>query len=76
MTRIVDPMPFLGIDSGMRVLRASTTEAATLRRAIAILERAHDQLTDYDPDHQDYPDVDLCTAPDTLRALIDGITLL
>ena len=76
---IVDPIPFFGIDSGMRTMRVTKAEAATLLRAAAILERGHRLLTAYNPDHQgDYEGANeaLCLGPQALRDLAtDGFDL-
>lgn len=72
--KIIDPMPFLGIDSGMRRLVVTKAEAATLLRAVAILERGHAIVTDWNPDHQgDYEDLGdaLCTGPVAIRHLVE-----
>lgn len=41
---IIDPLNYFGIDSGVRELRVSKSEAAVLLRAAVILERAHELL--------------------------------
>lgn len=72
--QIVDPMPFLGLDSGMRRLKVSKAEAATLLRAATITERAHDIIVgELGDGHYDLPDaVDLCLAGPALRELANG----
>ena len=77
--KIIDPMSFFGIDSGMRRLVVTKAEAATLLRAVAILERGHALVTDRNPDHQgeseDLGDA-LCTGPGAIRRLAEeGIDL-
>lgn len=71
--RIADPMPFLGIDSGLRTLTVTKAEAATLLRAAAILDRGHDLIDHLNPDHQgdgEYIGDALCMAPIAIRALV------
>ena len=77
--KIIDPAPYFGIDFGMRTLVVTKRERATLLRAVAILERGHDLVDDWNPDHQgDYEDLGdaLCTAPPAIRRLVEeGIAL-
>lgn len=74
--RLVDPTaaPIFGLDSGMRAVKVSRQEAATLRRAAAIVEAAHDLVVaELGDGHYDLPDAaDLCLAGPALRALADG----
>lgn len=72
--RVIDPIPFMGLDSGLRRVAVSARDAATLRAAAAIADRAHDLLvSELGDGHYDLPDnADLCTAGDSLRRLADG----
>src|SRR5207249_3761487 len=73
--RIIDPMPFMGIDSGLRILRVSKVEQTTLLRAAVIVENAHAVLTDHEGDGHYNLEASLCITPDDLRALAEGIAL-
>lgn len=77
MTRIADPLPFFGIPSGLEEISFTKAEKATLLRAVAILEDAHDLLAERDPDHSENEDLAdaLCMAPPAIRALLEGIPL-
>jgi hypothetical protein len=72
--QIVDPMPFLGVDSGLRELRVTKAEAAALQRAALILDLAHDRIADELGDgHYDLDELTgLCGAGDMLRSIADG----
>jgi len=77
--KISDPARYFGIDSGLRTLTVTAREKATLLRAAEILERGHDVINAWNPDHQgDYEDLGdaLCTAPPAIRRLVEeGIAL-
>lgn len=55
----IDPMPFPGVDSGLRVIRFAKAERELLRRAASLLDRARELRRgftdefDYDPDEID-----------------------
>lgn len=72
--RIVDPIPMMGLDSGMRRVVVSEREAVTLRAAAKIVDAAHALIVDALGDgHYDLPDAnDLCLAGESLRHLADG----
>jgi hypothetical protein len=74
--RVVDPVRYFGIDSGVRELQVSKAERATLLRAVAILERGHDLLIAVaGEDHQgEYEDANeaLCLGPVAIRRLAEA----
>ena len=75
--RVTDPLPFFGIESGIKVLRPTAAEAKVLLRAAQILEKGHDLIAELDPDHQDCDSLSdaLCMAPPAIRELCEGIQL-
>lgn len=74
--KIIDPAAYFGIPSGMAVLRLSAAEKATLLRAAAIVERAHDVLEERQGDWHYEGEPSLCGIPGDLRELAtDGLSV-
>ena len=73
MTVIVDPLPFFGMDSGLREVRVTKAEAAVLLRAAAVVDRVHDAITDELGDgHFDLDALSLCGTGEMLRDIANG----
>lgn len=71
--KLIDPIAFFGVDSGQRQVMVNQREAATLRSAATIVERAHELvIQELGDGHYDLADVDLCLAIPTLRGLANG----
>ena len=71
--QIIDPIPFLGIDSGMRRLTVTKAEAAALLRAAALVDRAHDLVEGALGDgHFEMDGANLCETPECLRTIAAG----
>jgi hypothetical protein len=68
--RKLDPMPFMGMASGLVEVRLTNAERITLRRAQDILDRLRDLRgqKDYDEDEMN---VDIAMASYTLQQLAD-----
>jgi hypothetical protein len=78
VVRISDPLPFMGISSGIQVLTVTAIEGRTLMRAVAILEAAHDLVSAKDVDHDGVDELTdaLCLAPPAIRELVEnGLTV-
>lgn len=67
--KVIDPMPFLSIDSGLRKVALTTRERRTLEAAAEIVEKLHslvvDRLGDEHYDHE----TSWCGVPADLRDL-------
>jgi hypothetical protein len=58
--KVIDPVPFMGIDSGMRRVVVTAREAAILRATAAIVDRVHDELVAHQGDGHYDADLSLC----------------